>query len=135
MELAVSLFWRGGRGICAQSSLTERGLLSSVKLKIRMITRKMYLSLRGSSDITREWHLSRKSAHSFPFTSLLSSSLKKKKNIATGKDAFPMVHNNKITQAHITPSKLGWLITHHQKHQSNNQCHVCLSTLIVLRDS
>ena len=42
--------WQGD--LRTQHPLREIGLLSSAKLKIRMRTRKIYLSLRGSSDIT-----------------------------------------------------------------------------------
>lgn len=42
--------WQGD--VYPQHSFTEMGLLSSVKLKIRMITRKIYRGLKGSSDIT-----------------------------------------------------------------------------------
>lgn len=42
--------WQGD--LRTQHPLRETGLLSSAKLKIRMRTRKIYLSLRGSSDIT-----------------------------------------------------------------------------------
>jgi hypothetical protein len=107
-----------------------------------MITRNIYLNLKLSSDIPRMASLQKVSSPPFPCTFLLSSSLKKKKKyiyiyiyIYKGNNAFPTVYNNKLAQASIHSLKLGWLITYHQKHQSNNQCHMCLRTFIVLRDS
>lgn len=48
----ASLLGRWRSDLHTQHPLLGTGLLSSVKLKIRMRTRKIYLSLKGSSDIT-----------------------------------------------------------------------------------
>lgn len=47
-----------------------------------------------------------------------------------------MVHNNQIAQASTYFHKT-WLITHQQKYQKQqiSFMHMCLRTLIVLRDS
>lgn len=104
--------WQGD--LRTQHPLRETGLLSSAKLKIRMRTRKIYLSLRGISDITTVESLQKVCS----FLSIHISIQCFPENVAKGNYSVPTAHNNGIAQTLHTPHQT-WLITHQQQNQSS----------------